>query len=345
MPVTLPEGSVSWQATVAWGTLPGANDLDVRVTDASTGAEIARSQAFNGDSLFGRVDGIHLLGSPPPELNLELSFKSGTTVGGQEFSLRQEFAVATLPAYSDIADLPAPDLETAIQAVSRHVLIGRGNQFAASGQITRGEMARALALAAGLPQRIPGSPSFQDTLNDSDSPYIETVAGSRATRILMDPVDPLSGTRFIPNQHLSRLDFTVSIIRAAGLESSAVQRAGETLALADQGSIPSSLRGYVAVAMEQGLIASVQTDGSAYFLPDGSLSRIDAARYLLRLLDVLAQPPAPALKDRPVPLQLSHPGPAKIRSDSAPYDSPIGDPSRRRGRHAATPRSFRQIQY
>jgi len=95
-----------------------------------------------------------------------------------------------------------------------------------------------------------------------------------------------SGRSFKPRDGVNRLDFTVASVRAAGLEAEAQSRAGGTLPVADAASIPSSLRGYVAVALERNLIAAVPGANGSCFNPAGTLARLDAARFLLNLLDL-----------------------------------------------------------
>src|SRR5437867_3926418 len=58
LPVALPAAALSWQATLAWGTLPGLSDLDLAVRDTS-GTELARSDSHHTASLFGRTQGTH----------------------------------------------------------------------------------------------------------------------------------------------------------------------------------------------------------------------------------------------------------------------------------------------
>src|SRR5437867_817858 len=118
IPVSLPEPVVSWQITLAWGTLPGGSDLDLRVLDAS-GRELGRSESLNGLSLFGRAEGMHLLGAVPLHLTAEAYFKNGTGLLDQPFEMRTETAVAMLTAYSDLGVLPASLIDRATRAVTR----------------------------------------------------------------------------------------------------------------------------------------------------------------------------------------------------------------------------------
>jgi len=283
LPVDLGPGALSWEASLSWGTLPGLNDLDVVVSDAD-GGELARGDSFNGLSLFGRAEGVHLLGAIPPSPTAEVFFKAGTGLLDQKFYLRQETAVAVVTAYADVATLPPDDLDVVTRAVSRNVMIGRGDVFDAYDGLTRGELARALALAAGSPQRIPSDASFDDVIaSDPLYPYVESVAGARARRELISP--RILG-RFRPNFDVTRLDFAVALVRGAGLEAEAQDRAGESLGFVDQGKVPFSLRGYVAVALDRGLIDIVRVDGFTKFDPKGDVPRVAAARFLLRLLEL-----------------------------------------------------------
>lgn len=54
---------------------------------------------------------------------------------------------------------------------------------------------------------------------------------------------------------LNRLDATVMLVRAAGLEEAARAKAGAQLSFSDAGAIPAAYRGYVALAVENGLIS------------------------------------------------------------------------------------------
>jgi len=108
------------------------------------------------------------------------------------------------------------------------------------------------------------------------------VAGDRARRHLIDPRSPGS---FGGGAAVTRLDYAVAVVRAAGLESQALSRQGEELYLTDETKIPSELRGYVAVALESRLIAKVPAGGGGWrFCPNGSVSRLTAAQYLPQIL-------------------------------------------------------------
>ena len=67
--------------------------------------------------------------------------------------------------------------------------------------------------------------------SDPFFPYVETVSGDRARRHLIDPRSPGS---FGGGNAVSRLDYAVSVVRAAGLEAQALARQGQELVLTDE---------------------------------------------------------------------------------------------------------------
>src|SRR5262249_38494655 len=148
VPVTVRGDSGFWQATLAWGTLPGGNDLDLVVRDGS-GHELGRSDSFNGVGLFGQTEGTHLVGSIPEQLSLEGACKGGGSLLAQDFELRQETAYAVPLGFTDLGGLDTETLDRIARALSRHVMVGRGDRFDAAAPLTRGEAARALALGGG----------------------------------------------------------------------------------------------------------------------------------------------------------------------------------------------------
>ena len=281
VPIDLDEAVASWGLTLAWATNPGIGDLDMTVVD-EYGTLLARSESFNGAALFGRTEGASLAGAVPRAMTAQIYFKANAVGPDQPIEIRQETAVAVLTGFSDVGSLAASSRDLLARAVSRHVIEGRGSRFEPKSALTRGELARSLALTAGLPQRIPSSPSFLDvSASDPAYPFVESAAGARAAAVL---IDPKPNGHFFPGQAIDRLAFAVSMVRAAGLAGEADARAGETIGLADDLSIPLPLRGYVVVALERGLVDTLASKAGWRFAPSGTVPRLDAARFMLRLL-------------------------------------------------------------
>ena len=280
LPIALDDAVASWRLSIAWGDLDPA-DLDLSVED-DTAAEIGRSESINGTALFAHTEGIGLAGAIPRGMTARVFFKGGAGATDVPVSIHHEASVAVLTAFTDLDRLAAFDRDRLARAVSRHVLEGRGSRFEPNAALRRGEAARAFGLIADLPQRVPAAPSFADVPASSpDFPFVETAAGLRARAVLVDPKSP--GV-FKPSDAIDRLAFAVGAVRAAGLAPQADARTGETLGLDDDAAIPLALRGYAAVALEHGFIETIPAHPGARFAPTGSLSRLTAARNLLRLL-------------------------------------------------------------
>ena len=77
---------------------------------------------------------------------------------------------------------------------------------------------------------------------------------------------------------MDRLTAVVALVRAAGLRQQA-ESGTYLLSYTDAGSIPMSLRGYVAVAVQNALI---KTSGTA-FNPQGSFTRLDLSHAMVKL--------------------------------------------------------------
>jgi hypothetical protein len=88
--------------------------------------------------------------------------------------------------------------------------------------------------------------------------------------------DATFGGEFLPEKRVDRLTAAVALVRAAGLRAEADSQSGATLAYTDTASIPSALRGYVAVAISRGLLTA---EGGA-FRPDSQLTRLELAHAL-----------------------------------------------------------------
>jgi hypothetical protein len=182
-------------------------------------------------------------------------------------------------------------------AVARHVLDGRGDQFEPYDALTRGELARSLALTAELPQRIPAQSSFPDTASsDPAFPFVESVAGTKAKKLLMEAS---SGPAFKAWDDVRRLDFAVAMVRAAGLESAAAELAGASLPVVDEAEVPAELRGYALLALQKSFIVPIPGPAGPLFAPDGVVLRIDAAKFLLNLLDFRNGSAVPSLANSP----------------------------------------------
>ena len=79
--------------------------------------------------------------------------------------------------------------------------------------------------------------------------------------------------QFRPDDYATRLAAAVALVRAAGLQSEVSAASTQPLNLNDASSIPTTLRGYVAVALAHNLLTA--DDGN--FRPQSALTRAELA--------------------------------------------------------------------
>ncbi|MEO8573523.1 MAG: S-layer homology domain-containing protein, partial [Pyrinomonadaceae bacterium] len=97
-----------------------------------------------------------------------------------------------------------------------------------------------------------------------------------------NPVGPViidAGARFYPNNSTTKLIAAIAFVKAAQLES-LTSSTSLPLTMTDASSIPDQWRGYVAVALQRGLI---RLDGNA-FNGARSITRIELAQTLNALI-------------------------------------------------------------
>lgn len=150
--------------------------------------------------------------------------------------------------------------------------------FRPNATITREEFARSLALNTSLRQSLAAAAKFTDVSSDLLG-IAEAVTAKGSTMRDYDFVPTgmmsFSGSAFNPLGTVSRLDLAVAFVKALGHDATARSLAGTTVTyqgtpLSDNAQIPSSLRGYVQLAIDKGLLeafpAEVRQIGPGQFI-------------------------------------------------------------------------------
>jgi len=137
------------------------------------------------------------------------------------------------------------------------------NSFRPDAAVTREDLARTLVLSADIRQNQFDAPAFTDVTSDF-APIASAVAARGA--VLKDTFQRYpgvmargtSGANFYPSATVSRADLAVVLVRALGLEQQAQARMGEDLSARaiDAAQIPADARGFVAVALDLGLLST-----------------------------------------------------------------------------------------
>ena len=92
-----------------------------------------------------------------------------------------------------------------------------------------------------------------------------------------------SSTYFYPAREMSRAEFTVMAMQAAGITK--LNDSGSKTVFADDSDIESNFKPYVSAAYELGYIKGVEKNGKLYFEPNRAMTRAEAACLLSNMLD------------------------------------------------------------
>jgi serine protease AprX len=136
-------------------------------------------------------------------------------------------------------------------------------------------------LGGRVPQYVPGRASFADASDSLTMPFVESVQAAPGGPLF---INTTAGGRFRPYDSVDRLTAAVALVRAAGLRAQAESQSNAPITVLDALSIPSSLRGYVSLAIAKGLL----TSGNS-FNPQRPLTRGDLAHAITALQRLATQ--------------------------------------------------------
>jgi hypothetical protein len=128
---------------------------------------------------------------------------------------------------------------------------------------------------------LPSASSYPDVRDNATMLFVESAQASPNGALFPSIT---AGTNFQPDATVDRLTAVVALVRAAGLKQQA-ESGTYVLTYTDALSIPASLRGYVAVAVQSGLIKQ----SGATFNPSGAFTRLDLAHAVSRLAGMTLQ--------------------------------------------------------
>ena len=284
--LNIPANTLLASVQVAWGDLASPTNLSLAVVDASGTQQVVANQ-LNAPGLTGRRQRA-LISSPAAGTwkarvaNAVGTVPVGTTLantgsqpGSQNYTGVLRTTIANYPALSDLVGLDSMSIGEIDQAFRSLTIAPIGTQFRPNFAVTRANLAAALVQGARVPQYLPGQSSYTDIRDRTTMLFVESAQASPNGALF-----PLIGTGgpFQPDAAVDRLTAVVALVRAAGLRQQA-ETGAYTLTYTDAASIPSSLRGCVAVAVQNGLI---RTSGTS-FNPQGAFTRMDLAHALAKI--------------------------------------------------------------
>ena len=269
--VNIPNDAVQTTVHLAWGGLLSPNDLALKLFDFG-GILRGESNYLNLPGLTGRREKISV--SKPSSGIWRASINHTGGIGtNQEFFGAVETARIEFAPLSDVQDL-SPQMQTAVKdSLSSYVMLPIGKRFRPTFAVSRAELAQTLIRGGRVPQYIASTPLFTDVRDLTTRQAVESVQMFPNDKLFFDAS---FGSAFRPDEPTTRLIAAVALIKAANLQSLA---SSTPLTVADAEQIPFQWRGYVAVALQQGLLL---TDGTA-FAPNRPLTRLELAQAMNKL--------------------------------------------------------------
>jgi serine protease AprX len=264
--VPIPANTVQASVSISWAL--SANDFGLKLFDPNNGLA-GESNYLNLPGLTGRREKV-VLRVPSSGTFRAVAQHTGGVGTAQNIFGTVELTRVQYPSLLDLGSL-SPDMVAQAQlSLLTNVMLPEGKKFRPDSVVSRGEFAEAIVRSGSVPQYMASNPLFSDVRDSSTRSSVESVQSNPAGRLVYDAT---TGGRFYPNNTVTKLVAAVALVKAAGLDS----QAGSAVlpaTVADAYSIPSSLRGYVAVALQNGLIS---LDGNL-FNPSRGLTRLELAK-------------------------------------------------------------------
>ncbi|MDQ3206332.1 MAG: S8 family serine peptidase [Pseudomonadota bacterium] len=237
---------------------------------------------------------------------------AGVTNGyGLPGTVNGEVSFINSGGYTGMSDVARHPARQAIEFAVANRLVDGGSdrRFRPDAVLKRRELAQYLVMGTNVRQHLPfdGKPTVTDvSTTDEAYAFVESaVARGAALRDLTHSqagVMGKPGGQFRPNDSVSRVGLAYSLVQSLALQDQALAfngeltafYAGQRVPVADAASIPASLRGYVQLALDLGLINArfavtqgpfdLQPTLQAYFDPSKGVTRaayaVAAGRYM-----------------------------------------------------------------
>jgi serine protease AprX len=276
----IPADALLASVQIAWGGA-NMNNLSLKMLDPQ-GTNQGTANAGIQPGLTGRRQ--RLILSAPSAGTWKARVASSVTSGSvtsQAYTGVLQVMTASYPTLTDIGTLDSNSAAEIYQNFRALLMSPIGQRFRPNFDITRAGLATALVMGGRVPQYLPAQSSYLDIRDRFTMLFVES-AQAAPNGALFPGIAP--GGNFKPDASVDRLTAVVALVRAAGLRQQA-ESGTNALAFTDAPLIPASLRGYVAVAVQNGLIRTTGTS----FNPQGSFTRLDLSHAMVRLATLATQ--------------------------------------------------------
>jgi serine protease AprX len=270
--LAIPANALLASVQIAWAGPSMLNNLNLTMVDPS-GASLPPANAGAQPGLTGRRQRIAI--ANPAAGSWRARVAGTVPATPQTYTGILQTTNARYPALVDLAGLDSTSVAEVYQNFRGLVMSPKGQRFRPGFGVTRADLAAALVIGGRVPQYLPAQPNYPDVHDRSTMLFVESARAA--------PNGPLfpniaAGGNFQPDTMVDRLTAVVALVRAAGLHQQA-ESGSYLLTYTDAAAIPASLRGYVAVAIQNGLIKP----NGALFNPQGTFTRLDLAHAMVRL--------------------------------------------------------------
>lgn len=274
-PLSIPANTLLASVQIAWGGSLDTNNLNLTLINPQ-GVSQPTAAATNQPGLTGRRQRT-IIGNPVAgNWKARVAATAGSaTASTQPYMGVLQTTRANYATLTDIGGLDSSSLSEIYQNFRGLVMWPIGQHFRPAFGVSRIDLATALLLSGRVPQYLPGQSSYADVRDRSTMLFVES-AQAAPNGALFPSI--AAGGSFQPDATVDRLTAVVALVRAAGLRQQA-ESGSYALPYTDALSIPSSLRGYVAVAVQNGLIKTSGTN----FNPQGAFTRLDLSHAVVKL--------------------------------------------------------------
>lgn len=260
-------GAVGEEEVVVDNTKVVLHDLALSVSGGSVSQS---SDELNLGGLFNARESIKLEfpGNGTYTASVSAGFFQGSTVSNQPYRITVTHFFYNPDEVNDIAALDAGARLNAYRLVYDRLMSAEAGGFRPNDSLTRSELARAMMLGARVPQFIPNQPSFTDVATGSPEALF-------AESLRKEGVMGLGNSTFGGGVNVDRLEEAVALVRALRMDAQAKALANSNVTfggqvLVDNSQIPGTLRGYVQIALDKGLMeafpAEVKQIGAGQFV-------------------------------------------------------------------------------
>jgi serine protease AprX len=269
--VTIPTDTIQAGVHIAWGF--SSNDLGLQLYD-SNGTLAGESNYLNAPGLSGRREKVIL--NYPSSQNFQAVIHHTGNFGAtaQDFTGIVETTGVNYASQLNLNSLSPIAQSIVKEGLRSFVVLPQGRHFQANFAATRFELASAFVRSGRVPQYISGTRMFSDVRDESRRSVVESVQSNPNGKLFFDSS---KGGTFSPDAFASKLVTAVAAVKAANLES-LTSATTLPVTIADRNSIPSEWRGYVAVALQKGLIS---LDAGNLFNPNRAITQMELAQAIV----------------------------------------------------------------